>query len=271
MPKVINIVPEVGDAGKTTVYVRGYDPERDTKVEGQDPLPYVAISTRCAHLGCPVRYIQASQKFVCPCHGGVYGFEGQVEGGPPVRPLDRFYTRVDDGRVRSASASRSTRARALPAPARPVEPPRRALAVPVPVEADHMKPRCPRPCARRPTRPGPERRERRERRNGAPPPSRCQGHARRGRRHASIGWLDERTGASPFLRGFLYRKVPKGTNWYYTLGSATMFASSRRRSPASSWPCTTSRTRRAPTVGVAHHHRRLPRRVVRGMHSGATG
>src|SRR5881409_1516925 len=41
---------------------------------------------------------------------------------------------------------------------------------------------------------------------------------------ATIGWLDERTGASPFLRGFLYRKVPKGTNWFYTLGSATMFA-----------------------------------------------
>jgi quinol---cytochrome c reductase cytochrome b subunit, bacillus type len=41
---------------------------------------------------------------------------------------------------------------------------------------------------------------------------------------ATIGWLDERTGASPFLRGFLFRKVPKGTNWFYTLGSATMFA-----------------------------------------------
>jgi menaquinol-cytochrome c reductase cytochrome b subunit len=40
----------------------------------------------------------------------------------------------------------------------------------------------------------------------------------------AVGWLDERTGASPFLRGFLYRKVPKGTNWFYTLGSATMFA-----------------------------------------------
>ena len=40
----------------------------------------------------------------------------------------------------------------------------------------------------------------------------------------AVGWLDERTGASPFLRGFLYRRVPKGTNWYYTLGSATMFA-----------------------------------------------
>ncbi len=39
-----------------------------------------------------------------------------------------------------------------------------------------------------------------------------------------VGYLDERTGASPFLRGFLYRKTPKGTNWFYTLGSATMFA-----------------------------------------------
>jgi menaquinol-cytochrome c reductase iron-sulfur subunit len=97
--RVINIVPEVGDPGKTTVYVRKLNQERDTKVEGQDPQPYVAISTRCAHVGCPVRYIQASQKFLCPCHGGVYGFEGQVEGGPPVRPLDRFYTRVTNSRV----------------------------------------------------------------------------------------------------------------------------------------------------------------------------
>jgi menaquinol-cytochrome c reductase cytochrome b subunit len=41
---------------------------------------------------------------------------------------------------------------------------------------------------------------------------------------SALGWLDERTGASPFARAFLFRKVPKGTNWFYTLGSATMFA-----------------------------------------------
>jgi Rieske Fe-S protein len=99
VPRVINLVPEIGDPGKTTVYVREFNPERDTKVEGQESQPYVVISTRCAHLGCPVRYIQASKKFVCPCHGGIYGFEGQVEGGPPVRPLDRFYTRVAGGQV----------------------------------------------------------------------------------------------------------------------------------------------------------------------------
>ena len=39
-----------------------------------------------------------------------------------------------------------------------------------------------------------------------------------------IGWVDERSSASGFLRGFLFRKVPKGTNWFYTLGSATLFA-----------------------------------------------
>jgi menaquinol-cytochrome c reductase iron-sulfur subunit len=86
----------VGEAGKTTVYVRKLDPKRDTKLT---QYPYVAISTRCAHLGCPVRYVQASERFICPCHGGVYEFDGKVSGGPPVRPLDRFETKVEDGRV----------------------------------------------------------------------------------------------------------------------------------------------------------------------------
>jgi len=39
-----------------------------------------------------------------------------------------------------------------------------------------------------------------------------------------LAWVDQRTGASGFLTGMLFRKVPKGTNWFYTLGSATLFA-----------------------------------------------
>jgi len=35
--------------------------------------------------------------------------------------------------------------------------------------------------------------------------------------------VDERTGASGVTRALLYRKVPKGVNWFYTLGSATLF------------------------------------------------
>ena len=96
VPKVITLVPDVGEAGKTTVYIRRRDPARDTKLT---QFPYVAISTRCAHLGCPVRYVQAAERFICPCHGGVYQFDGKVAGGPPVRPLDRFQTKVVNGRV----------------------------------------------------------------------------------------------------------------------------------------------------------------------------
>ncbi len=87
--RVITIVEGIGEAGKTTVYVRQGSPEL-----GESPDEYVAVSTRCAHLGCPVRFVQAAGNFICPCHGGVYGFQGEVIGGPPVRPLDRFQTRV---------------------------------------------------------------------------------------------------------------------------------------------------------------------------------
>lgn len=91
---VITIVDGIGEAGKTTVYVRQGNPEINPD---ESPDEYIAISTRCAHLGCPVRFVEASSTFICPCHGAVYDFEGKVIGGPPVRPLDRFQTRVTNG------------------------------------------------------------------------------------------------------------------------------------------------------------------------------
>jgi menaquinol-cytochrome c reductase cytochrome b subunit len=39
-----------------------------------------------------------------------------------------------------------------------------------------------------------------------------------------IDWVDERTSLTGATRWLLFRKVPKGTNWFYTLGSATLFA-----------------------------------------------
>src|SRR5687767_379825 len=41
---------------------------------------------------------------------------------------------------------------------------------------------------------------------------------------SAADWVDERTSLSGALRWTLFRKVPKGTNWAYTLGSAAMFA-----------------------------------------------
>ncbi len=94
-PKVFTQTPGVGQVGKTTVYVRARKAEFDPPSSGQ----FIAVSSRCAHLGCPVRYVDAAQRFVCPCHGGVYDFLGKVTGGPPPRPLDRFTTRVRNGMV----------------------------------------------------------------------------------------------------------------------------------------------------------------------------
>ena len=98
MPKTITIASGVGEAGKSTVYMRRFDAnvDKEPKDEYND---FVALSTRCMHLGCPVRFVPAAERFICPCHGGVYNFRGEVDGGPPVRPLDRFYTRVRNNRV----------------------------------------------------------------------------------------------------------------------------------------------------------------------------
>jgi menaquinol-cytochrome c reductase iron-sulfur subunit len=99
LPRVITITQGIGEVGKTTVYMRRRNPDIDTDPPPAGNAPVVAISSRCMHLGCPVRWTAAAQRFICPCHGGVYGFRGEVSGGPPVRPLDHFYTRMRNGLV----------------------------------------------------------------------------------------------------------------------------------------------------------------------------
>jgi menaquinol-cytochrome c reductase iron-sulfur subunit len=101
IPKVITTVQGIGEIGKTTVYIRAHNEDIDGPIDPDIPGggDFIALSTRCMHLGCPVRFVAASERFICPCHGGVYDFKGEVSGGPPVRPLDRFYTRVEGGKV----------------------------------------------------------------------------------------------------------------------------------------------------------------------------
>lgn len=98
MPEVITIEPGVGEAGNSIAYVRLHNAAIDGPVK--DRYDHViAISSRCVHVGCPVRWVAGARSFVCPCHGGVYDFRGIRTGGPPPRPLDRFYTMIRDGQV----------------------------------------------------------------------------------------------------------------------------------------------------------------------------
>ncbi len=101
VPKVITLVQGVGEIGKATAYVRARNPDEsvDPPEVFPDGVDFLAISNRCMHLGCPVRYVDAAKRFICPCHGGVYDFAGRVSGGPPVRPLDRFHLRIRDGQL----------------------------------------------------------------------------------------------------------------------------------------------------------------------------
>jgi menaquinol-cytochrome c reductase iron-sulfur subunit len=98
VPRTITLVPDVGEAGKGSIYVRLRDPHVDTEPADRWNQ-IIAVTTRCSHVGCPVRYVAAAATFVCPCHGGVYDLRGLRVGGPPPRPLDRFYTRTVAGRV----------------------------------------------------------------------------------------------------------------------------------------------------------------------------
>ena len=47
-----------------------------------------AVSLRCTHLGCLLRFNSAETSWDCPCHGSRFGVDGEVLEGPAVSPLD---------------------------------------------------------------------------------------------------------------------------------------------------------------------------------------
>ena len=59
----------------------------------------VAYDIHCPHLGCPLSYSSGAGTFLCPCHGGSFDVAGNVTGGPPPGPMNRYEVRVTDGIV----------------------------------------------------------------------------------------------------------------------------------------------------------------------------
>jgi menaquinol-cytochrome c reductase iron-sulfur subunit len=58
----------------------------------------VAYSPACTHLGCAYHWEDESQNFLCPCHTSIFGADGAVVRGPAARPLDRYVSKVAEGR-----------------------------------------------------------------------------------------------------------------------------------------------------------------------------
>ncbi len=66
--------------------------------QGQQQI--YALRTVCTHLGCTPNWLEAEQKFKCPCHGSGFYKDGVNFEGPAPRPLERYAIRIsDDGQV----------------------------------------------------------------------------------------------------------------------------------------------------------------------------
>jgi 2-keto-4-pentenoate hydratase/2-oxohepta-3-ene-1,7-dioic acid hydratase in catechol pathway len=88
VPRVVTEVTGIGQTGKTTIYLRKSTPEDPPP--NPNPMPsgttadFIAVSTRCMHLGCPVRFVEASKKFICPCHADKAGTVPNVPDRPEI-------------------------------------------------------------------------------------------------------------------------------------------------------------------------------------------
>ncbi len=59
-----------------------------------------AIQAICTHLGCTPNWLEAENKFKCPCHGSGFYWSGINFEGPAPRPLERVKVGLaDDGQV----------------------------------------------------------------------------------------------------------------------------------------------------------------------------
>ena len=59
-----------------------------------------ALKSVCTHLGCTPSWLEAEQKYKCPCHGSGFYKDGINFEGPAPRPLERCAIRIaDDGQI----------------------------------------------------------------------------------------------------------------------------------------------------------------------------
>jgi cytochrome b6-f complex iron-sulfur subunit len=76
---------------------------------------FLALSSRCTHLGCTVPWNQKDQVFPCPCHASTFDQKGDVLSPPATRALDLFPVLIEGGIVKVDTSRRIERTRFDPA------------------------------------------------------------------------------------------------------------------------------------------------------------
>ncbi|KAK9915570.1 hypothetical protein WJX75_000961 [Coccomyxa subellipsoidea] len=65
-------------------------------VTDKNEIEKFGINAVCTHLGCVVPWNVNENKFMCPCHGSQYNFQGKVVRGPAPLSLALAHTEVVD-------------------------------------------------------------------------------------------------------------------------------------------------------------------------------
>ncbi len=68
-------------------------------VTDTDGSRWVALYTKCVHLGCTYAFRNDCLSFKCPCHGSHYNITGEYLDGPAPRSCDRFVMSIQNGSV----------------------------------------------------------------------------------------------------------------------------------------------------------------------------
>jgi cytochrome b6-f complex iron-sulfur subunit len=75
---------------------------------------FLALSSKCTHLGCTVPWKEQSKTFPCPCHASTFDLRGEVLSPPAPRALDLFPVLIEAGLVKVDTSRRVQRARFEP-------------------------------------------------------------------------------------------------------------------------------------------------------------
>jgi cytochrome b6-f complex iron-sulfur subunit len=60
---------------------------------------FLALHSRCPHLGCIVTWEPESDQFLCPCHASSFDRYGNFDSPPVPRALDTFAVAISEGHV----------------------------------------------------------------------------------------------------------------------------------------------------------------------------
>ena len=60
---------------------------------------FLALSSKCTHLGCTLPWVEKKHQFVCPCHASVFDITGDVISTPAPRALDMYAVTIENNVV----------------------------------------------------------------------------------------------------------------------------------------------------------------------------